>query len=168
LVLIVGWLENFPQTGKPVSLAQTRWKSGLQKKEKAMFRNFKVLLIVLAIIVVAGSAYAFAAANTVPDSAAGYKANVIPGYTVTSIVYDLNASNPTLVDKITFSISPSGGTVIAAIVKLQTATGGSWKDCTLVAGTAPAMAVTCTYADPTLALVDVTALNIVASSSLDP
>ena len=36
-----------------------------------MFRNFKVLLIALIVIVVAGSAYAFAAANTVPASAAG-------------------------------------------------------------------------------------------------
>ena len=60
-----------------------------------MFRNFKVLLIVLVVIVIAGSAYAFAAANTVPDSAAGYKANVVPGYTVTNIVYDLDATDPT-------------------------------------------------------------------------
>jgi hypothetical protein len=141
---------------------------GSAKKEKAMFRNFKVLLIVLVVIIVGASAYAFAAANTVPDSAAGYKANVVPGYTVTSIVYDLNATNPTLVDKITFSVSPSSGAVVAAIVKVQTATGGSWTGCTLVAGTAPAMAVTCTYADPTLAIADVTALNIVASSSIDP
>jgi hypothetical protein len=55
-----------------------------------MLRNFKVLLIVLVVIVIAGSAYAFAATNTVPDSAAGYKANVVHGYTVENIVYDLN------------------------------------------------------------------------------
>jgi hypothetical protein len=131
-----------------------------------MFRNFKILLIVLVLIVAAGSVYAFAAANTVPDSAAGYKANVIPGYTVTNIVYDLDTTNPTLVDAITFDIAPSSGTVIAAIAKLQTATGGAWTDCTLVAGVAPSMEVTCTYG--ALDLVDVTALNIVASSTLDP
>ena len=131
-----------------------------------MFRNFKILLIVLVVIVAAGSVYAFAATNTVPDSAAGYKANVIPGYTVTNIVYDLDATDPTLVDAITFDVAPSSGTVIAAIAKLQTATGGAWTDCTLVAGVAPSMEVTCTYG--ALNLIDVTALNIVASSTLDP
>lgn len=131
-----------------------------------MFRNFKILLIVLVVIVAAGSVYAFAATNTVPDSAAGYKANVIPGYTVTNIVYDLDATDPTLVDAITFDVAPSSGTVVAAIVKLQTATGGAWTDCTLVAGVAPSMEVTCTYG--ALDLIDVTALNIVASSTLDP
>jgi hypothetical protein len=130
-----------------------------------MFRNFKVLLIVFVVIVVAGSAYAFAAQNTVADSAAGYKANVVPGYTVTNIAYDLDATDPTVVDKVTFAIAPSSGTVVAAIVKLQTATGGAWTDCTLVAGTAPSMDVTCTYGS--LDLVDLTALNIVASSSAD-
>ncbi|MBK9210319.1 MAG: hypothetical protein IPL71_19325 [Anaerolineales bacterium] len=43
-----------------------------------MFRNFKVLLTVMVIVIVSASAYAFAAQNTVADSAAGYKANVIP------------------------------------------------------------------------------------------
>ncbi len=131
-----------------------------------MLRNFKIFLIALIAVVVAGSAYAFAAQNTVADSAAGYKASVVPGYTVTNIVYDLNVADPTIVDEITFDISPSSGTVVAALVKLQTADAGAWTDCTLVAGTPPSMAVTCTYGS--LALVDVTALNIVASSSLDP
>ena len=130
-----------------------------------MFRNFKVLLVVLVAIIVAASAFAFAAQNTVADSAAGYKANVVPGYTVTNIAYDLDATDPTVVDKVTFAIAPSIGTVVAAIVKLQTATGGTWTDCTLAAGTAPSMNVTCTYGS--LDLVDLTALNIVASSSAD-
>jgi hypothetical protein len=130
-----------------------------------MFRNFKVLLVVLVAIIVAGSAFAFAAQNTVADSAAGYKANVVPGYTVTNIAYDLDATDPTVVDKVTFAIAPSSGTVVAAIVKLQTATAGTWTDCTLLAGTAPSMNVTCTYGS--LDLVDLTALNIVASSSAD-
>jgi hypothetical protein len=131
-----------------------------------MFRNFKVLLFALAIVIIAGGAYAFAATNTVEDSAAGYKANVVPGYTVTDIVYDLDDTDPTLVDAITFAIAPSSGTVVAAIVKVQTADAGTWTDCTLAAGTPPSMNVTCTYG--ALELEDVTALNIVASSSADP
>ncbi len=130
-----------------------------------MFRNFKVLLFALAIVIIAGGAYAFAATNTVDDSAAGYKASVVPGYTVTNIAYDLNATDPTLVDNITFLISPSSGTVVAAVVKVQTVTGGAWTNCVLVAGTAPSMTVTCTPVG--LELIDVTALNIVASSSAD-
>jgi hypothetical protein len=135
------------------------------KKEKAMFRNFKVLMIALVAIVVAGSAYAFAAQNTIADSAAGYKASVVPGYTVTNVAYDLDATDPTLVDAITFDVAPTSGTSAAVLAKLQTATAGAWTDCTLVAGTAPSMSATCTYG--TLQLVNVTALNIVASSSVD-
>jgi len=131
-----------------------------------MFRNFKALLIVFAVLVIAAGAYAFAAQNTVADSAAGYKASVVPGYTVTNIVYDLDATDPTVVDAITFDIAPTSGTVVAAIVKVQTAAAGSWTDCTLVAGVAPSMDVTCTYGS--LALEDITALNIVASSTTDP
>jgi hypothetical protein len=131
-----------------------------------MFRNLKILSALVVVIAITGSAFAFAAQNTVPDSAAGYKANVVPGYTVTNIVYDLDATDPTLVDAITFDIAPSSGTVVAAIVKLQTANGGAWTDCALSAGTPPSMDVTCTYG--TLELEDVTALNIVASSTTDP
>ena len=132
-----------------------------------MFRNFKVLVIALVIMIAAGSAYAFAAQNTVADSAAGYKASVVPGYTVTNVAYDLNATDPTLVDAITFAIAPSSGTVVAAIVKLQTATGGTWKDCVLTAGTAPSMNVSCAYGSGSLSLANITAMNIVASSSAD-
>jgi hypothetical protein len=134
-----------------------------------MLRNFKVLLTVFVVIAVAGSAYAFAATNTVPDSAAGYKANVVPGYTVTNIVYDLNATDPTLVDKITFDIAPSSGSVLVALVKVQTVDGtGTWKTCTLGTPTLLVTPITCAYTSPTLNLIDVDALNVVASSSLDP
>lgn len=130
-----------------------------------MFRSFKVLVLVVAILVVAGSAYAFAAANTVPDSAAGYKASTVSGYTVTNIVYDLDADDPTIVDAIKFDIAPSTGSLAAALVKVQTETGGSWTNCSL-SGTGSSRAVTCTFG--TLALDDVTALNVVASSTTDP
>ena len=134
-----------------------------------MSRNIKVLLVAVVVLALAGGSFAFAAANSVPDSAAGYKANVVSGYTVTNIVYDLNATNPTMVDKITFDIAPSSGTVLAATVKIQTVDGtGTWNDCSLGTATLLVKPVTCTYADPTLAVADIDALNVVASSSLDP
>src|SRR5919109_5118409 len=109
-----------------------------------MFRNFKVVLFVLAILVIGGSAYAFAAQNTVASSAAGYKASTVPGYTVTNIAYDLDATDPTTVDAITFDIAPSSGSAAAALVKLQTESGGTWTDCTL-SGSGSSRSVTCTY-----------------------
>jgi hypothetical protein len=131
-----------------------------------MLRSFKVILAVLSIIVIAGAAYGFAAANTVPDTNAGYAASVVSGYTVDSIVYDLDATDPTIVDAITFDINPTTGTNKALVVMLQTATGGTWTTCTLADGTLPEVHVTCTYGALTLA--SVTALNVVASDSLDP
>jgi hypothetical protein len=52
------------------------------KRRKTMFRNIKVLLIAVFVLAIAGSAYAFAAANTVPDSAAG------SGATASERLYD--------------------------------------------------------------------------------
>ena len=131
-----------------------------------MFRNFKVLVITVVVLVVAASVYAFAASNTIEDSAAGYAAKVVPGYTVSNIVYDLDATDPTMVDNITFDIAPSSGTVVAAIVKLQTVGGGTWKDCTLGTASGSSRPVTCAYSS-LLPLANVTALNIVASSTAD-
>ncbi len=131
-----------------------------------MFRNFKFLLAILAIIVVAGSAYAFAAANTVPDTNAGYAASVVSGYTVTNIVYDLDATDPTIVDAITFDIEPTSGSQKAVLVKVQTVAAGAWTTCTLVDGTLPLVAATCTYG--ALPLANVTALNVLASGVADP
>jgi len=131
-----------------------------------MARTLKVMLVALVVLVIAGSTYAFAAANTVPDSAAGYKANTVSGYTVTEVVYDLNAADPTLVDKITFKVGPTTGTVDAALVEIRTVSGGSWKVCTLGTAVLHVIPVTCTYT--ALALADIDALDVVASSSLDP
>ena len=131
-----------------------------------MLRNFKVLLIALVVFALAGSAYAFAAQNTLPASAGGYAGTTVPGYTVTNLVYDLDATDPTLVDEITFDIAPTSGSAVAVVVQVQTATGGAWTACTLAAGVAPSMSATCTYG--ALELEDVTALNIVASSTTNP
>ena len=131
-----------------------------------MSRNLKVLLFVFAVLVIGGSTYAFAAANTVPASAGGYAGTTVPGYTITNLVYDLDSADPSIVDAITFDISPTSGSEVAAVAEVQTATGGTWTTCALAAGTAPAMAATCTFGS--LPLANVTALNIVASSTVDP
>jgi hypothetical protein len=55
---------------------------------------------------VAGGAYAFTAANTVPTSNAGAGSGVVSGYTVTNVHYALDATTPANVDSLTFNVSP--------------------------------------------------------------
>ncbi|MDK1080718.1 MAG: hypothetical protein QGD88_04495 [Anaerolineae bacterium] len=131
-----------------------------------MQRNFKYLLIVLVLVVILGAAFALAAANTIPASTAGAGASAVGGYTVSNIAYDLDAVDPSIVDAITFSLSPDAGSDKALAVFLQTVAAGSWTTCTLVDGVAPAVDATCTYG--VLALSAVTELNIVANGTVDP
>lgn len=142
--------------------------TGYKKGECTMLQKAKVLLIALAVIVIAGSAYAFAAANTVPASTAGSGTSTVSGYTVTGLVYDLNDTDPSLVDNIIFSISPDTGSDKAVAVFIQYENSGTWKTCGLVDGTLPAVDVTCDYTSDSLALTDVTAVNVVANGTIDP
>jgi len=91
-----------------------------------MFRNFKVLLLVFVVIVIAGSAYAFAASLTgIPDSKAGTGAGTVNGYAVSAVAYTFNASDPTDLDSVTFTLDD-----VAAIARIQVDTvAGVWYDC---------------------------------------
>jgi phosphate/sulfate permease len=135
-----------------------------------MVRNFKRAITVLVVLILAASTFAFAAANTTVPSAVGYLAKVVDGYAVTNIVYDLTTADPTTVDGIRFTITPIDGDVLnaARVVRVQYAGGGSWKLCTLTPGVPPIVAVVCDYSAAPVAANAITALNIVASSSLDP
>jgi hypothetical protein len=142
----------------------------MQKRRKAMVRNFKVLLVVLVVIVIAGGAYAFAAANTVDASNAGYKANTVTGYTITNIVYDLHSDDPTKLDKITFNVAPSGGNEAAPVTVLISTTASQNFTASECVITHPsAYLATCTFMNESVAtpinVVDVVALDIVVSSS---
>jgi hypothetical protein len=101
-------------------------------------RNIRYLAIFALVLVLAGATYAFAAANTVPASKAGDGSGVISGYTVSAIHYNLNATTPTNIDSVTFTLNtaPVAGSVIK--IKLVSA-GTTWYTCTNVTTT-----VTCT------------------------
>ncbi|MGB8213416.1 MAG: hypothetical protein WCE68_07635 [Anaerolineales bacterium] len=130
-----------------------------------MSRNIKVLLVFVAILALAGAAYGFAAANTVPTTAAGYTAKVVSGYTVSNIQYNLTSGDPTTVDTITFGIAPTtDGDPAPVTVYLQTALSGPWTTCVVTTTTSSTVVCTPTIS-PTVA--GVTALNIVASSTVD-
>lgn len=122
-----------------------------------MFRNFKVLLVLLAAIVVAAAAYAFAAANTVPDTKAGAGAGTVSGYTVSAVVYNLNASDPTLLDSVEFTLSDAA---VQVKIKLEAA-GSTWYDCTNTANND----WTCDTTSPAQSVEDMDELNVVAASN---
>ena len=90
-----------------------------------MLRNLKVLSIVVVVIVLAVSAYAFAAANTVPATKAGDGAGAISGYTVTNVAYNLNATDPTALDSVDFTLSAAATQVQIKLV----AAGSDWYVC---------------------------------------
>ncbi|HSS57826.1 MAG TPA: hypothetical protein VLK59_07440, partial [Solirubrobacteraceae bacterium] len=64
----------------------------------------KIVLAVAVIGAIAAGGVAFTAANTVPDSVAGYKTTTVSGATVTKVAYTLNSTGDTINDVIlTFS-----------------------------------------------------------------
>ena len=90
-------------------------------------RYFTIFVLIL---VLASSAYAFAAANVVPTSGAGDGSNTISGYTVSNVTYALNATNPANIDTVSFNMAPTAGAGPATTVKVQLVTGGAWYSCT--------------------------------------
>jgi hypothetical protein len=127
-----------------------------------MLRNFKVLLAVFAVIVIAGSAYAFAAANTVPTSTVGSGASVVSGYTVSDIVYTFATDDPTKVSKITFTLDKAATNVMIQLdATAETGdTAWSWAPCTIATSTS----VTCTPTS-TLLTANIKALNVAANDN---
>lgn len=94
-----------------------------------MFRSTKLFIIVLVVLVFATSAFAFAASNTVPASYAGEGSSVTSGYTVTNVVYNLNATTASNIDSTTFTLNAA-----AATVKVRLVTTGSYYSCTNTSG----------------------------------
>ncbi len=97
-----------------------------------MFKNFKILLVVFIVVAISVAAYAFAASNTVPATKAGDGSGTVTGYTVTSVVYVLNATDPTTLDSVSFDLGAAAAT---GKVKAQLVASGPWYTCTLDTGT---------------------------------
>jgi len=94
-------------------------------------RTLKVSVVVMFIAILAATAYAFAASNTVPNTKAGDGQGTVSGYTVTSVAYTLNATDPSTLDAVTFDVGAA-----AVQVKVQlVATTGTWYACVKGTGT---------------------------------
>lgn len=120
-----------------------------------MLRNLKVMFVVMFVVVLAVGAYAFAAANTVPTSKAGAGSGVISGYTITNIDYNLNATDPTVLDSVDLTLSAAATTVKIKLV----AAGSTWYNCTVVL----ANDWTCDTTVPAISLSTVDQLDVVAA-----
>jgi len=114
-------------------------------------RTFLVAILALSI---GAGVYAYAATNTVPGSTAGSGSGAISGYTISNIAYTLNATTPTNLDQVAFTIAPAAATT----VKVQLAAAGSWYSCTNTAGS-----VTCSTTSPQATAVAATQLTVVAA-----
>jgi hypothetical protein len=108
---------------------------------------------VMTVAVTSGS-FALGAANTLPSTKAGDGAAPITGFVVSGVSYSLNASNPSNVDAVSFTVDvapPAGSTKT-----VQLAPGGPWYTCTNV-GTA----VSCVTTAPQATVAGTSTLRVV-------
>ncbi|MFM8367920.1 MAG: hypothetical protein ACKOBD_04090 [Chloroflexota bacterium] len=97
-----------------------------------MLKNLKIVFAVIAVVTIAVASYAFAASNTVPATKAGEGSGTVTGYTITSVVYNLNATDPSTLDSVAFDLGAAAAT---GKVKAQLVASGTWYACTLDTGT---------------------------------
>jgi hypothetical protein len=99
-----------------------------------MFRSSK-FFIVLLVLIFAMATFAFAATNTMPlVTAAGEGARTISGYTVGGVNYNLNATNPSTIDSVDFTLAPAAPLTSTVKIRLDT-TGGAFYTCSSANGT---------------------------------
>lgn len=129
----------------------------------AKLLKIRTLVVLLLMLTLASAVYGFAAQNTIAESGAGEGEEVITGYDITNIVYDLNTTNPTQLDAVSFAIAEiESVTAPAVTVKVRLVSGGSWYNCSMSGGTA-----TCTI-NPGIQVDTVNVFQVVATSSTNP
>lgn len=123
----------------------------------------RLVLVVVVAAVVAGGAYAFTAANTVPSTNAGSGSGAVSGYTVSNIHYSLDAATPNNIDSLTFTISPAvpstGSGKVVAQAALTSGGPNNYTCSTDTAGTT----VTCATTSPQLTTDKLTTVTVVAA-----
>ena len=126
-------------------------------------RSFVVLVAIFIALAIGGGVYAFTASNTVPVTTVGTGAGAVSGYTVTNLHYTLNATTPTNIDSLSFTISPAVPSASSGKVTISAAlsTGGpNTYTCTTdtTGGT-----VTCPTTSPQLTASLLTSVTVVAA-----
>ena len=109
------------------------------------------------------AAYAFTASNTVPSTNVGSGSAGVSGYTVTNLHYNLNAANPSNIDSLTFTVSPSipgTGTGTVTVSAALTTGGPNTYTCTR---NAAGDTVTCATTSPQLTADKLSSVTVVAA-----
>ena len=98
--------------------------------------------------------FGLTASNAVPATKAGDGSGAVSGYTVSAVSYTLNASNPSNLDQVSFTVdtAPAAGSTM----KVQLAAGGSWYSCTNSGTT-----VSCATTSPQATVAGATTLRVV-------
>jgi hypothetical protein len=81
--------------------------------------HIRLLFLIVLVVLAATGAYVFTASNTVPNTNAGSGSGSISGYTISTVAYNLNSTNPNNIDTVTFTIAPT----TAGTVKIQVVNG---------------------------------------------
>lgn len=117
--------------------------------------NRRTAVLGLLLVILATAGFGFAAGNTVADSSAGDGQKVISGYTVDTITYNLDDTDPGYIEDVSFKLSGGAGIPAAGNVQVKLVqSGGTWYDCTTSASGLPA-----TYTCDTESAVTVAAAN---------
>jgi hypothetical protein len=81
------------------------------------FRSSKLFVVVLVVMILATSAYAFAAGITMPaTSNAGEGEVVIGGYTVSAVTYTYSTADPSQITSVGFTIAPAAKKASVSLV----------------------------------------------------
>lgn len=123
--------------------------------KRAHFRGRRTIAAFVLAIALATGTYAFTATNTVPASSAGSGSGAISGYTVSGIAYTLNATTPSNIDSMTFTLNASATTVRAKIVSGSS----SYTACSIAGG----VNVTCDFS-PDVDITTADQLSVIATS----
>jgi hypothetical protein len=116
-----------------------------------------------ATLALAAGVYAFTASNTVPSTTAGSGSGTVSGYTVNNVHYTLNATTPSAIDSVTFTVSPSIPSSSSGKVVVQaalTSGGPSTYNCTT---NTSGDTVTCNTTSPQLSADKLTSLTVIAA-----
>jgi len=131
-----------------------------------MFKKLPYMRFVVGLVAalsIAGGAYAYTAANTVPTSTAGAGSGTVSGYTVTNLHYALNATTPANIDSMTFTVSPvipsTGSGKVAVSAALSTGGPNGYTCSTNTAGDT----VTCATTSPQLTADKLASVTVVAA-----
>ena len=124
--------------------------------QRALIGRSRILGALVVAVALATGAYAFTATNTVPGSSAGSGSGTISGYTVSAVAYQLNATTPSNIDSVTFTLNANASTAKAKIVSGST----TYTNCTIAANNVD---VTCDFS-PDIAITTADQLSVIATS----